>query len=68
VDDALPVQPEGKVVYIIIGITKALHIMRHILLIQLHGLHIGRQLHRQQARRFTLATDDVKQCLVLNTK
>ena len=50
VDDAAPVQTEGEVVGVAVGIEIAAHVVWHILLLGLDGLHVGRQLTGQESR------------------
>ena len=52
VDDAAPVQTEGEVIGVAVGIEIAAHVAWHIFLLGLDGLHVGGQLARQKGRGF----------------
>ena len=67
-DRSLPVEAEGEIVGMAVGILIAAHVAWHVLLLLLDGLHVGRHLHGQEGRGLCLATDDVEQGLMLDVE
>ena len=59
-DDAVPIQPEGKVVGIALGVHVGLHVAGHVFLLRLHGEHVFGELHGQQSAGLGLAFHDVE--------
>ena len=68
VDNAAPIEAEGEVVGVAVGILIAAQVARHVFKLLLDGLHVGRHLHGKQGGGFRLAADDVEQGLMLHVE
>ena len=51
VDNAAPIEAEGEVVGVAVGILIAAQVARHVFKLLLDGLHVGRHLHGKQGEK-----------------